>query len=192
MQAVLALRWLKESTGLFLLSRDAGISVATADRYLHEARGVIAARLPDLHTVLEQGRAAGWEYVCMDGTLIETARCAARANENVTSDLWYSGKHKRHGGNVQVVTDPTGYPVWVSPAEPGSAHDITAARTHALPALYNAAAQGLRTLTDKGYTGAGIGILVPAKGRNLDADTLSRNTIIGVLRAHRPSAPTRC
>lgn len=90
-----------------------------------------------------------------------------------------------------MITDPTGYPVWVSPAEPGSTHDITAAREHALPALYAAAsgADGIKTLTDKGYTGAGIGILVPVKGRHLDADTASRNRIIGVLRAP-PNAPT--
>lgn len=180
-QAILVLRWLKENTSLFLLARDARISIATAYRYLHEALDVIAARLPELPVVLEQGRRAGWEYVCLDGTLIETTRCAAPSESG--ADLWYSGKHKRHGGNVQVVTDPTGYPVWVSPSEPGSTHDITAARLHALPALYAAASCGLRTLTDKGYTGAGIGILVPVKGKGLDADTLSRNKIIGVLRA---------
>lgn len=182
-QAILVLRWLKDGTNLFLLARDSGVSIATAYRYLHEALDVIAARLPDLPTVLEQGHQAGWEYVCLDGTLIETTRCAARREENATSDLWYSGKHKRHGGNVQVVTDPTGYPVWVSPAEPGSTHDITAARAHALPALYAAAGRGLPTLTDKGYAGAGIGILVPDKGRDLPPDNQTRNKIIGVLRA---------
>jgi hypothetical protein len=57
------------------------------------------------------------------------------------------------------VCDPTGFPVWASPVEPGSTHDISAARAHVLPALYPAAANGLPTLTDKGYTGAGIGIL---------------------------------
>jgi hypothetical protein len=39
----------------------------------------------------------------------------------------------------------------------------TAARIHALPALYKAAAEGLPTLADKGYIGAGIGILVPVR-----------------------------
>ena len=38
------------------------------------------------------------------------------------------------------VTAPDGLPLWVSDAEPGSVHDITAARVHALPALYRAAA----------------------------------------------------
>lgn len=34
--------------------------------------------------------------------------------------------HKAFGGNVQVLTDHTGFPVWTSPVEPGSTHDITA------------------------------------------------------------------
>ncbi len=67
----------------------------------------------------------------------------------------YSGKHRRHGGNIQVLTGPTGYPEWVSEVELGSTHDITAAREHALPSLHPAAAGGLPTTTDKGHTGAG-------------------------------------
>ncbi len=50
------------------------------------------------------------------------------------------GKAHVHGGNIQAVLAPDGFPLWVSPAEPGSVHDITAARIHALPALYRAAA----------------------------------------------------
>lgn len=44
-------------------------------------------------------------------------------------------------------------------------HDIVAARRHVLPALYKAAAEGLPTLADAGYEGAGIGILTPIKKR---------------------------
>jgi len=93
--------------------------------------------------------------VSLDGTLITIDRVAAR-NEN-GHHLWYSGKHTTQGGNVQILADPGGFPVWSSPVEPGSVHDITAARDHCLPALYGAAA-GLPTLTDKGYQGAGIGV----------------------------------
>ena len=73
----------------------------------------------------------------LDGTLVRTDRVAARPQAG--NHLWYSGKHKAFGGNVQVLTDHTGLPVWTAPVEPGSPHDITAARTHALPALYRAA-----------------------------------------------------
>ncbi len=39
------------------------------------------------------------------------------------------------------------------------------------------------TLTDKGYQGAGIGVAVPTKGRDLAPDTETRNQLITALRA---------
>jgi hypothetical protein len=36
---------------------------------------------------------------------------------------FYSGKHKRHGMNLQVIASPTGDIPWVSGALPGSVHD---------------------------------------------------------------------
>ena len=78
-------------------------------------------------------------------------------------DAWYSGKAYRHGGNVQAVMRPDGLPLWAGLAQPGSVHDITAARWHACPPLYRAAALGLPCLADGGYEGAGIGILAPVK-----------------------------
>lgn len=72
-------------------------------------------------------------YVCLDDTLIRADRIACKGPFG--RRLWYSGKHKAFVSNVQVRTDSTGYPVWVSPVEPGSAHDITTARTHVLGSL---------------------------------------------------------
>ena len=46
-------------------------------------------------------------------------------------DAWYSGKHRRPGGNVQAIMRPDGLPLWTSEAEPGHVHDITA-RLHVL------------------------------------------------------------
>jgi DDE superfamily endonuclease len=84
------------------------------------------------------------------------------------------------------VTTPGGFPLWVSDAEPGSVHDINAARAHALPALYHAAATGLPTLADPGYECAGIGILIPFKqptdGPELDTNARTRNAIQRSLR----------
>ena len=180
-QAVMVLRWFKERTDLRILARDARVSIATAYRYLHEGVDVIARHAPDLRDVLADGMEAGWEFVCLDGTLIVSTRSSARSKAG--HDIWYSGKHKQHGGNIQVLTDPTGYPVWASPVTPGSTHDITTARAHVLPALYPAAAAGLPTLTDKGYLGAGIGIQVPTKGRNLHPNNETRNALISALRA---------
>jgi len=58
---------------------------------------------------------------------------------------------------------PGGLPLWAGPAEPGSVHDITAARLHALPALYRAAALGMPALAGSGCEGAGIGVHTPVK-----------------------------
>ena len=116
-------------------------------------------------------------------------------------DLWYSGKAHAHGGNVQAVLAPNGFPLWVSEAEPGSVHDISAARAHAFPALYPAAAAELPALADPGYKGAGADILIPVAqpvgGGELDINTRTRNAIQRSLRclgergfapAHRPLA----
>jgi hypothetical protein len=48
-------------------------------------------------------------------------------NPDTGYDLWYSGKHHAYGGSVQVLADPTGFPLWVSAVRPGSTHDLTAA-----------------------------------------------------------------
>ncbi len=77
-QAVLALRWFCEDTGMPTLARDAEISRATGYRYLHEGIAVLAAQAPDLHSVLKRGKADGWSHVTVDGTLIVTDRCRTK------------------------------------------------------------------------------------------------------------------
>jgi hypothetical protein len=68
----------------------------------------------------------------------------------------------------------------------GLGADITAARIHALPALYRAAAHGLPALADPGYDGASIGICMPVKQpadrRELDINTRTRNALQRSLR----------
>ncbi len=183
-QAVLVLRWFREDIGMPTLARDAGVSPATGYRYLHEGIDVLAAQAPDLHEVLQAGQGDGWTHVVLDGTLIATDRCRIKTLDT-GYDLWYSGKHRAHGGNVQVICDPSGAPVAVSDVQPGSTHDLTAARaTGFLGALHAAALLlGLATLADKGYDGAGIGIHTPAKGIHLAADTSCRNRLLTGLRA---------
>jgi DDE superfamily endonuclease len=88
-------------------------------------------------------RAAGHTHGQVDGTLIRTDRYAAPGPTARTDrpdrrvDLWWSGKHATHGGNVQVVTAPDGWPMWTSGVRPGREHDTTALRAHAelLPTL---------------------------------------------------------
>ncbi|MFJ4106780.1 transposase family protein [Oerskovia enterophila] len=141
-QAILVPRWFKDATRIPSLAHDAGISIATAYRYLHEGIDVIADHAPDLHDVLAAAKEQDWPYVCLDGTLIPTAQLHGPPNVS-GAESWFSGKHHRHGGNIQVLCDPSGYPVWVSPVSPGSTHDITAARRFVLPALTEITAAAL-------------------------------------------------
>ncbi|WP_369076323.1 transposase family protein [Streptomyces sp. ID05-39B] len=61
------------------------------------------------------------DYVLPDGTLAECDRVGdSRAD--------FSHKHRRHGLNGQVLTDPFGRLLWISPTLPGRTHDLTAAR----------------------------------------------------------------
>jgi len=187
-EAVLALRWFRDRTSPGALARDHGISRATAYRYLEEVIEVLAAQAPDLRQALERARDTGLSHVILDGKIIPCDRCKepAVSVQGEVIDLWYSGKAHTHGGNIQAVLAPGGFPLWVSDAEPGSVHDLTAARIHALPALYHAAAAGLPALADPGYDGAGIGIHMPVKqpagGRDLDINTRTRNAIQRSLR----------
>jgi hypothetical protein len=188
-QAVFALRWFRESRDVSALARDHGISRATGYRYLAEAIDVLAMQAPDLHDVLRTAKQDGVTHLILDGKLFATDRLGEQTTsvKGEPIDAWYSGKHREPGGNVQALTEPDGFPLWVSDVEPGSTHDITAARTHVLGALYWAASQlDLPTLADSGYDGAGIGVLTPVKqpgnGRALDVDTRAYNALLRGLR----------
>jgi hypothetical protein len=65
---------------------------------------------------VRDAKKAGWAYVVLDGTLIPIDRVAA-------DRPFYSGKHKRHGMNLQVIASPGGDILRVSGALPGSVHD---------------------------------------------------------------------
>jgi hypothetical protein len=80
-------------------------------------------------------------------------------------DLWWSGKHDNHGGNVQVITAPNGWPLWTSPVRPGREHDTTALRAHGvmLPLLAACNDDDLRVLGDLGYEGEAATITVAFK-----------------------------
>jgi DDE superfamily endonuclease len=103
--------------------------------------------------------------VILDGKIIPADRCPEKTI-SVTGDvidLRYSGNAHEHGGNIQAVCAPAGFPLRVCDVEPGPVHDITAARIHALPALYRAAAHELPSHADPGYDSAGTGIHIPAR-----------------------------
>jgi hypothetical protein len=94
--------------------------------------------------------------VVLDGTLIPIDRVAA-------DRPFYSGKHKKHGMNLQVIASPGGDVLWVSGALPGSVPDKKAEWIWGVLAELEAA--GLVTLADKGYQGAAHA-KIPYRGRN--------------------------
>lgn len=92
----------------------------------------------------------------LDGTLLPIDRIAA-------DRPFYSGKHEKHGMNVQIITDPAGRLVWALPALPGAVHDIKAARTRGI--IDALAEAGVECWADKGYRGAGGTVRLPYWGR---------------------------
>jgi len=88
--------------------------------------------------------------VVIDDTLIPIDRVAA-------DRPFYSGKHRRRGMNLQVISSPDGEILWVSGPLAGAVHDLAAARIWAI--VRGLAASGLIVLADKGYADAAILLL---------------------------------
>ena len=64
-----------------------------------------ADQAPELRQVIADAQEQGLDCLLLDGTLIATDH-VNEAHRKV--DRWYSGKHKHHGGNVQVIAGPDG------------------------------------------------------------------------------------
>jgi DDE superfamily endonuclease len=169
-------------------------SGSTGYRYLHEGIDALAAAAPGLRGALLAARAAGYTHVHIDGTLIRTDRCSvpgstARAGGSGRRvDLWWSGKHGAHGGNIQVVTAPDGWPLWVSGVRPGREHDTTALRAHAevLPTLAEWTDEQHAVLGDLGYEGEQAALTIPVKkvaDRSLTDDERCVNALHAATRA---------
>ncbi|WP_345384940.1 transposase family protein [Pseudonocardia yuanmonensis] len=186
-QAVLVLRWFYEATRLTQLALDHGIGLSTAYRYLHEAIDVLAAAAPGLHEVLHAARAAGHTHLGLDGTVVRIDR-VRRPGPNPGVHLWWSGKHHHHGGNIQVLTAPDGWPLWTSPVRPGRERDVTCARAHHLPQQLAAGWNDPThvVLADLGYEGEPTAFVVPHKnhrGRGLSDDQRTHNLLHAATRA---------
>ena len=185
-QAVLVLRWFLEDARMSALARDNAISGSTAYDYRDEGIAVLAVRRPGLHGALLAAKAAGHTHVILDGTLIYTDRIHT-PGPTAGVDLWWSGKHKHHGGNIQVVSAPDGWPLWTSDVRPGREHDTTAARAD--PALLQRISDwvdtGALALADLGYEGEADVFRIPVKktaGTELTVDQQAYNAVHGALR----------
>jgi hypothetical protein len=149
-QALLVLAHLRNGDTYTRLAVGFGIGVATVFRYVREAIDLLATAASTLeHAVCAAARML---YVILDGTLIPIDRVADQRP-------YYSGKHHRHGVNVQVLADSRGRLLWASPALPGAVHDVRAARGHGIPPVLTK--YGVAAFADNAYRAAGPTIAVP-------------------------------
>ena len=171
-QALLVLVYLRKGETFAEVAAGFGVGTATAWRYVDETVALLAARAPKLRRAVRDAKKAGHAYVILDGTLIPIDRVAA-------DRPFYSGKHRHHGMNLQVISSPTGDILWVSGALPGSVHDKKAEWIWGV--LDELEKAGLVTLADKGYQGS-TWAKVPDKGKNKPEPQKEAN------RAHASSA----
>ena len=156
-QALMTLAYLKKGETFAQLAAAFNVGTTTAWRYVNETVMLLSARSPKLDQALRKAKKDQVQHLILDGTLVPIDRVRA-------DRPFYSGKHKKHGVNLQVIAGPDGQILWVSGAVPGSIPDITAARNWGV--IRALASCGLLVLADKGYQGAGPAILTPYKGRN--------------------------
>lgn len=102
-QALLALAHRRCGDTYAQLAAGFSIGIATVYRYIREAVEVLTTLAPTLAEAMTTARTKA--FVILDGTLLPIDRIAA-------DTPYYSGKHKRHGMNVQVLADPFGRLLW--------------------------------------------------------------------------------
>jgi DDE superfamily endonuclease/Helix-turn-helix of DDE superfamily endonuclease len=172
-QALLVLAYLRKGETFAELAAGFGVSTATAWRYVTETVALLAARSPRMGQALRDAAKAGHAYLVIDGTVIPIDRVAA-------DRPFYSGKHRKHGMNLQVIASPDGDIVWVSGALPGAVHDKKAEWIWGV--LGELEAAGLVTLADKGYRGSSHA-KIPYIGKNKPPSQKEANRAHARLRA---------
>ena len=186
-QALFVLAWYRDKADIPRLGAGFGLSQATSYRYVAEGTTVVSAEAPGLEEALERAVAEGTPYVILDGKIVAADRCHVKtvSRKGREIDLWYSGKTKDFGGNIQGLFYPDGLPAWVSGALPGNVHDLAAARETVLAVLRKYADE-MPALADCGYEGAGHGVLTPVKKptgvKELDINARTRNMLLSSAR----------
>ena len=102
-QALLVLAYLRKGETYAELACGFQVGTSTVYRYVREALTLLAAMAPTLEQAIEVAR--GKAYVILDGSLLRIDRVGMIGGR---VRPFYSGKHKYHGLNVQVIADPVG------------------------------------------------------------------------------------
>jgi hypothetical protein len=102
-QALLVLAYLRKGETFAELAAGFGIGTATAWRY--DPRPLACWPPARRSCALRAAKTARHAFVVLDGTLIPVDRVAA-------DRPFYSGKHRKHGMNLQVIASPEGEILW--------------------------------------------------------------------------------
>jgi hypothetical protein len=163
-QALLVLAHLRKGETSADLAHGFEVGTSTVYRYIREALELLAAMAPTLEQAIEVAKRKA--FVILDGTLLRIDRVGLASGYD---RAFYSGKHKAHGLNVQLIADPIGRLVWISPPLPGARHDMGAAREHGI--IDALTAHEIPAAADTAYQGAGPTLAVPQRRRRKDPDT---------------------
>jgi hypothetical protein len=148
-QAVLVIAFLRTNLTYAELAAGFRISESTCWRDIREGISVLAdrGRRISLRDVARLAARMGWEYVIVDGVHVPTITFRRKT---AGQRAFYSGKHKRHGLNVQTVCSPDGELLWAAAPQPGATVDVTAARKAGIAAML---VPVIGVFADLGYLG---------------------------------------
>ena len=148
-QAVLVIAFVRTNLAYAELAAGFGISESTCWRDIREGISVLAdrGRRISLADVAKLAVKMGWDYVIVDGVHVPAVTFGRKTGGQ---RAFYSGKHKRHGLNVQTVCSPDGELLWAAAPAPGATVDVTAARQAGIAEILTSL---IGVLADLGYLG---------------------------------------
>jgi len=148
-QAVLVIAFLRTNLTCAELAAGFVISESTCHRGIREGISVLAdrGRRISLRDVAALAVRMGWDYLIVDGVHVPAVTFGRKTGGQ---RAYYSGKHKRHGLNVQTVCSPDGELLWAAAPRPGATVDITAARQAGIAGMLVSV---IGVFADLGYLG---------------------------------------
>jgi hypothetical protein len=192
-QAVLVIAFLRTNLTYAELAAGFGISPATCWREVREGISVLAdrGRRISLTDVARLAAKMGWDYLIVDGVHVPTVTFGRKTGGQ---KAYYSGKHKRHGLNVQTVCSPDGELLWAAPPRPGATIDVTAARQAGIAAML---VPVIGVFADLGYLGWDQAVITgrrKPRGKEMSPAQRAANRLQAQLRSpgERGNARLKC